>query len=234
MKEKKFIESFNAAIEGVVYVLQTQRNMRIHFIATFLIIILAIYLNFTGLELLLLCVTIALVLSAEVFNTVTELIVDMVKPESHPVAKAVKDVSAGAVLITSINAFIVGYLLFLKKANLNIQYGISKIRSAPWHITFISLIVVFGLVILGKMTFYKGKGGFLRGGMPSGHAAIVFSMWASITFLTSNEIAMILSFLMAFLVARYRVRDFVHSIWEVVAGGLLGSLVTTLIFQLLK
>ena len=233
MKEKRFIESFNAAIEGVIYVLKTQRNMRIHFLATFLIILIAIYLNFTGLELLILCITIALVLSAEVFNTAVELTIDMIQAESHPSAKVIKDIAAGAVLLTSVNAVIVGYLLFLKKMTINIEEGISRIRNAPWHIAFISLIAVFGLVIIGKILFYKGEVGFLRGGMPSGHAAMAFSMWTAITFLTHNEIASVLSFVMAFIIARHRVKDFVHSLWEVVAGGLLGTLATTLIFQLL-
>ncbi|MFC1577273.1 diacylglycerol kinase [Candidatus Omnitrophota bacterium] len=232
MRERKFLESFNAAIEGVVYVIQTQRNMRVHFLATFLIVLVAIYMNFTGTELILLCVTIALVIASEVFNTAVELIVNMIQSESNPAAKVAKDVSAGAVFLTSVNAVIVGYILFSRRIAISIEDGIARLRSAPWHITFISLIIVFGLVIIGKLVFYKGELGFLRGGMPSGHAAMAFSMWTTITFLTRNEVAMALSFVMAFLIARHRIKDFVHSIWEVVAGGLLGSLITILIFQL--
>ncbi|MFH1995449.1 MAG: diacylglycerol kinase [Candidatus Omnitrophota bacterium] len=228
----KFIESMNAAIEGIVHVIQSQRNMRLHFLATFLIVLFAIYLNFTGIELMILCVTISIVLSAEIFNTCIELAVDMIRTESHPAAKIVKDVAAGAVLLTAINAIVVGYILFTKRLSISVEDGIIRLRSAPWHITFISLILVFGLVIIGKMVFYKGELGFLRGGMPSGHAALAFSMWALITLLTNNEAAMVLSFMMAFLIARHRVKDFVHSIWEVVAGGLLGALTTALIFQL--
>jgi len=232
MKEKKFSESFNAAIEGVVYVLQTQRNMRIHFLITFLIILVGIYLHFTFTELLLLCITIAMVLAAEVVNTAIELIVNMVQAETHPVAKVTKDVAAGAVLITSVNAIIVGYLLFLKKTPFTIKEGMAQIRHLPWHITFISLTIVFGLVILGKLVFYKGSGGFVRGGMPSGHSALAFSMWVAVTFITKNEIAASLSFIMAFLIARYRVKEYVHSLWEVVAGAMMGTLVTAIIFKL--
>jgi len=58
-------------------------------------------------------------------------------------------------------------------------------------------------------------------------------MWTIITFLTNNTIVMTLAFVMAFLIARHRVKDAVHTVWEVVAGAFLGVLVTTLVFQLL-
>ncbi len=232
MRERKFVESFNNAIEGFIYVLKTQRNMRIHFLCALLIILLAIYLNFSYLEILILCITITLVLTAEMVNTMVELLVDMVQSDFHPIARIVKDISAGAVLITSINAVIVGYLLFSKKIPFAIEEQLIKIRQSPWHLTFISLISVLGLVIIGKIAFHKGTP--LRGGMPSGHAAIAFSIWAIIVFLTNNSIVIILAFVMAFLIARHRVKDSIHTIWEVVAGSVLGVLMTTLIFQLFR
>jgi diacylglycerol kinase (ATP) len=74
----------------------------------------------------------------------------------------------------------------------------------------------------------------MRGGMPSGHAAIAFSMWTIIVFLTRNPIVIILAFVMAFLIARHRIKDSIHSIEEVAVGGVLGALVTTMVFQLLR
>lgn len=232
MEERKFVESFNAAVEGFIYVLKTERNMRIHFMAAFFFILLGIYLNFTYLEIIALSATISLVLASEMVNTAIEHIVDMVKAEFDPIARIIKDVSAGAVLITSINAVIVGYVLFSKKFPFDVAVAMENVRKSPWHITFIALILVFGMSIIGKLIFHKGTP--LRGGMPSGHAAIAFSIWTVIVFLTKNSIVLALSFLMAFLIARHRVKDSVHTLWEVLAGAVLGVLLTTFVFQLFR
>ncbi len=231
MQEIRFVESFNAAIEGVIHVLRTQRNMRIHLLAAILIILLGIYLNFTGVELLVLCITITVVLAAEMLNTTVELMVDMLKSEYHPMARIIKDIAAGAVLLTSINAAIVGYVLFTRKIPFGLEEGIIRVRRSPWHLTFITLIIVIGLAVFGKILSHKGTP--LRGGMPSGHAAVAFSMWTAIAFLTENNIIVALSFVMAFLIARHRMKEGVHSIWEIIAGSVLGMLTTILIFQLL-
>jgi Diacylglycerol kinase len=207
--------------------------MRIHFLIAILILLLGIYLNFAPLELMILLITIALVLVAEMINTAIELIVDIiVKMEFHPIAKVIKDASAGAVLLTVINAIIVGYLLFAGKMPFTLQDGITRLGNSPWHLTFITIIVVLSLTIIGKVTLRRGTP--LHGGMPSGHSAVAFAMWTVITFLTHNAIVMLLSFVMAFLIARHRVKDAIHTLWEVVAGAILGILSTALIFQLLR
>lgn len=233
MRERKFVESFNAAIEGFFYVVKKERNMRIHFLFAIFILLLGIYLNFTPQELMILTITIALVLAAEMINTAVEHIVDIiVEMEFHPIAKVIKDISAGAVLLAAINAAIVGYLLFSGKIPFTIEEGITRIGQSPWHLTFISIIVVLTLTIFGKIFLHSGTP--LQGGMPSGHSAIAFAMWAIIAFLTHNAIVTLLAFVMAFLIARHRIKDSVHNIWEVIAGAVLGVLATTLIFQLLR
>lgn len=232
MHERKIVESFNAAVEGFIYVLKTERNMRVHFLAAFFFILLGVYLNFTYLEIMVLAITITLVLASEMFNTAIELIVDMIKAEIDPVARVIKDIGAGAVLLSAINAVIVGYILFSKKIPFNVETAMMNVRQSPWHVTFIALIAVFGVSILGKLLFHKGTP--LRGGMPSGHAAIAFSIWTVIVFLTNNSVVIALSFVMAFMIARHRLKDAIHTFWEVLAGSILGILLTTLIFQIFR
>jgi diacylglycerol kinase (ATP) len=233
MQRKRFVDSFNAAIEGFVYAVRTERNMRVHFLVAVLLVLLAIYLNFTKTELMVLCGTITFVLVCEMLNTVVELLVDMVvESEYHPMAKIIKDVAAGCVLVASLNAMTVGYILFTKKIPFSIEEGIWRLRQSSWHLTFVAFLIVLSLVIFGKALSRKGTP--LRGGMPSGHAALAFTMWTIITFLTTNSVVSVLVFMMAFLIARYRVKEQIHSVWEVLVGGLLGILVTTLLFQLLK
>ena len=229
---RKFIESFNAAVEGFVYVLRNERNMRVHFLTALFFVLLGVYLNFTGPEILILSATITLVLLAEMVNTSIEHIVDLVKPEMHPMAKVIKDMGAGAVLLTAVNAVIAGFVLFSKRIPFNIEEQMLSIRKSPWSVTFIALILVFATSILCKIMFHKGTP--LRGGMPSGHSAIAFSIWTLVTFMTNNSIVIMLTFLMAFLIARHRVKDSVHTLLEVIAGAILGILLTTLIFQIFR
>lgn len=232
MQERRFVESFNAAVEGFIYVLKTERNMRVHFLAALFFVLIGVYLNFTYLDILALTITITMVLASEMVNTAVELIVDLVKSEFHPIARIIKDVSAGAVLLTSINAVIVGYALFSKRIPFSIDAEMARVKESPWHVTFIALIIVFGASIIGKLIFHKGTP--LRGGMPSGHSAVAFTIWTVISFLTNNSVVIALAFVMAFLIARHRVKDAVHTLWEVIAGAVLGILLTTMVFQFFR
>jgi len=232
VKRQNLVESFNSAIEGFIYVFRTQRNMRLHFIIGLGAILMGLFLNFSYLELIILCLTIAFVLFAEMFNTALEHTIDIVKEDFHPLARIVKDISAGAVLLSAIAAIIVGYTLFATRLGVRLEDNIMKIQQSSWHITFIILIVILALVVLSKILLHSGTP--LRGGMPSGHSAIAFSIWTILSLLYPKSIVVFLVFILAFLVARSRVRDNVHSFLEVFSGSALGILVTLLMFQLLR
>ncbi len=232
MPVKKLVKSLNAAAEGFIYVLKTERNMRTHYLTGLFFIIFGIYLKFKAIEIIVLSITVSMVLITEMINTAIELTVDIIRPEFHPLARIIKDVSAGAVLISAINAVIVGYVLFIMKMPFHVDRHIMNVRNYPWHFTFIALILVFGTSIAIKILFHKGTP--FRGGMPSGHSAVAFAIWTIIAFFSSNSIVIALTFLMAFLIARHRVKDSVHTPLEVIAGALLGVLLTTLIFQIFR
>jgi diacylglycerol kinase len=105
------ILSFRYAFEGWAYVLRTQHNAWIHGAATIAVVILAFWLDISRLEWSILVLTIALVWTAEFVNTAIEVIVDLVSPEEHPLAKKAKDIAAGAVLVSAFTAVIVGLLI---------------------------------------------------------------------------------------------------------------------------
>ncbi len=233
MKEQGLIKSFNYAIEGFIYALKTQRNMRIHFLFAVFVLLLGIYFNFNRTELLILCAAITFVFVAEMVNTAMEMAVDMVLEDKyHFLAHKIKDMTAGAVMVASINAIIAGYLLFARRLPFTIESGLMKVRQSSWHVTFICLITVFAIVVMAKVFFHKGTP--LRGGMPSGHSAVAFSMWMVISLMTNNGLIIVLSFVMALLIARSRLSQGIHTIWEIAAGGAAGTLATLLIFQLLR
>ena len=232
MQQQSLVESFNAAIEGFVYVFKSQRNMRLHFLMGLFAVLLGIILNFTYIELMVLCLTIAFVLFAEMFNTTIEYTVDLVSQEYHPLARIVKDIGAGAVLLSAMTAIAVGYILFASRAGIRIEDNIMKIKESSWHITFIILILLLAIVILSKLFLQRGTP--LRGGMPSGHAAMAFSIWTIISLLYPNSLAVFLVFVLALLVARSRLSSRVHSFTEVFTGAALGALFTLFMFQLLR
>jgi len=232
MQQQSLVSSFNAAIEGFVYVFKSQRNMRLHFLMGLFAVLLGILLNFTYIEVMVLCLTIAFVLFAEMFNTAIEYTVDLVSQEYHPLARIVKDIGAGAVLLSAMTAIAIGYILFASKAGIRIEDNILKIRESNWHITFIILIFILAIVIFSKLYLHRGTP--LRGGMPSGHTAAAFSIWTIISLLYPNSLVIFLVFILAILVARSRVSAKIHSLMEVFIGALVGVLVTVFVFQFLR
>ncbi|MGC8825951.1 MAG: diacylglycerol kinase family protein [Anaerolineae bacterium] len=103
--------SFRWAFAGIWYVLRTQRSFRIHLLITAGVVVAGVWLGLNALEWAVIALTIALVLMAEMFNTVVETAIDMVTPRYHPLAKIAKDAAAGAVLLCAVIAVIVGLLV---------------------------------------------------------------------------------------------------------------------------
>jgi diacylglycerol kinase (ATP) len=227
-------ESFNYAIEGVIHVLRTQRNMRIHFALAVAVLAVAAAVGVAKIELIALLLAIAFVLCAEMINTALEGAIDVATTSFDPMAKLAKDIAAGAVLIASVNAVAIGYLVFAGKAADKSARVLDKLRNAPAEITVIALVLTVIVVIATKA--WTGRGTPLRGGLPSGHAAIGFACWMAATYVVSDAhrfLVSALTFIMALLVAQTRVESGVHSGLEVAYGGALGALVTLVVFQLL-
>ena len=227
------VTSFNYAFEGIIYVFRTQRNMRIHFIVALSVLPLGVLLGVSRIEMLALILAVAFVLLMEMANTALEMTIDVATPAFDPRARAAKDIAAGMVLVSAVTALFVGYLVFAPRLQHPSQRAINTVRRSPVHLTVIAIVVVILLVIAIKA--YFGTGSPLRGGLPSGHAAVAFGGWAAITLVThsyENQVLVsTLAFVMAMLVAQTRVEAGVHSTLEVVYGGVLGALVTTAIFQ---
>ncbi len=116
-------QSFEHAYHGLLYTLRTQRNMRIHMVIATLVLIVSLLLGVSKLELAVLILTILLVLITEMFNTALEFTVDLFTKEYHPLAKLAKDVSAGAVLIASIGAVMIGWLILGDNLNEILRAG---------------------------------------------------------------------------------------------------------------
>lgn len=199
----------------------------------FLVLLVGIYIHLSAIEFMLLSVTICFVLMTEMFNTAVEHAIDLIEENYHPLAKVIKDIAAGAVFVSVINAVVVGYLLIFK--NVKWRGGpllAERVIQSPAHLTFIAIVGVVGLVLVIKLFRHEKR--LLRGGMPSGHSAAAFSVWVAVSMVTGNLLVSMLVLFLAVLVARSRITVGIHNLWEVMAGSFLGALITLLVFQLLS
>ncbi|WP_124727822.1 diacylglycerol kinase family protein [Staphylospora marina] len=177
MRASRLLRSFRYALNGLRHAAGTQRNMRIHFLVALVVLILSLYLPLRKVEVLVLFVTIALVLFAELINTAVEAVVDMVTEEYHPLARIAKDVAAGAVLITAGLSVIIGISVFYPYLN-GLWSRISDGFTVSANIGMAVIIVLdFFLTLLIKGWMHK-----------TGHDKWEPSMTASIAFCVSTLI----------------------------------------------
>ena len=117
----RLIKSFGYAIKGILHCIKNEQNFKLHIIASFAAIALAIVLHCTAMEWIFILLCIAMVMSLEMVNTAIERLCNMQQTSFHPQIKIIKDVAAGAVLISAIVAAICGLIIFLPKIILLFQ-----------------------------------------------------------------------------------------------------------------
>lgn len=109
---KRLIRSFGYAFEGIWAALKTEQNLKIHFIAALLVIILGLYLGLSSVKWCLIALAIGFVLVSELFNTAVEKLGDAISDGRQvPAIKAAKDISAAAVFISALNALVIGIIV---------------------------------------------------------------------------------------------------------------------------
>lgn len=228
------IDSFNFAINGLITAVEKERNIKIHYGVAILVLFSSLFFNLSRVEYIILLLTISFVIVAELMNTAIEKTIDLVSPEYHPLAKVVKDVAAGGVLLAAINSVAVGYLLFFDRLDEVRSIVLLRITNSSTHLTLIAILLVLVLT-LGLKTILKrfSKGTHLQGGAVSGHSSLAFCCATIVSTMSDNIIVTILAFIMALLVAESRVEGKIHSTLEVVSGSVLGILIGVLIFQIL-
>ena len=111
MPLRKFIESTNNAIEGILHTARTQRHLRYHLFAAASVLIITYILGIDRTDFLIISIAVILVLLSEMMNTAVEYVVDLLSPEYSEQARIAKDIAAGAVFITAFGAVVVGYIV---------------------------------------------------------------------------------------------------------------------------
>ena len=230
LKNSNFIDACNNAVNGLIYATTTQSNIKKQLFIAVCVLVLSLFYKLETTQFLCLTFAVFLVIFAEMVNTAIETVVDLYTDKYHPKAKIAKDVAAGGVLIAALNSAVVGYLLFYNKLTELSDSVLNTIRQSQIHLTLICIVLVLIAVVVVKAMTSTGTP--LRGGMPSGHTALAFATATAITFLGEKVVASTLAYLMAVLVAQSRIEGNIHTFWETVAGGLLGTLITILVFQI--
>ncbi len=232
MPVKKWIESADNAIEGILHAAKTQRHLRYHFYASGIVLVLSYALGVSRTEFLIIALAVIAVLAAEMMNTAVEAVVDIVSPGHSRRARAAKDIAAGGVLITAFGAVMLGYIVLFPYIKRAFSDGLRIAKHTSEDIAVVSFTLVLIMVILLKA--YYGKGHPLKGGLPSGHAAVAFSAWVSVAYTTESFVASALCFVLALIIAITRVTSKVHRVHEVVLGALIGALITFAMFRIFQ
>lgn len=111
-RAESLLESFGYAFQGIWYALNTQRNLRLHFLAAACILVLGWFLALPERSFISVLTAVMVVMVAEMLNTAIESVVDLASPAFHELARTAKDVAAGAVLLAAMGAVALGVWAF--------------------------------------------------------------------------------------------------------------------------
>lgn len=223
-----WIDSANAATEGIIEAARTQRHVKFHLLVAFVVLFGCFLIGVEKFEFISIALITLLVIVAEMFNSALEVVVDLTSPEKNEKARIAKDIAAGAVLITAIGALIIGYLILWPYLIRIIRDGFWIAKHYPENIAVLAVIIIMLLVIMLKA--YLGEEHPLKGGCPSGHAAVAFSIWISITYISTNTLVWIISLILAMIIASSRLMKKIHSILDIVLGAAIGILTTMALY----
>lgn len=154
IKNSSFIDAWKNAINGIIYATTTQANIKKQLVIAVAVVIISLFFNLSKAEFLIFLFTIILIIFAEMVNTAIETVVDLYVDVYHPKAKIAKDVAAGGVVITTINAIIVAYFLFFEKiSDMGIAF-IQNVANSPTHLAFATIIITM-IAILAVIAYSK-------------------------------------------------------------------------------
>ena len=233
------LDAWKNATNGIIYATTTQRNIKIQLVIAVFVVIISLFFNLDRAEFLCFLFTIILILFAEMCNTAIETVVDLYVDVYHPKAKIAKDVAAGGVVITAINALIVGYFLFFDKlSNIGLNF-IKNIAESPIHLAFSTIVIVIiaalALIAIARTNKYKTLNYKF---IPSGFTTFAFAantiIWLMVDNMTNNEainiVILTLSLVLSILVAASRIDAKAHKLSEIIFSACIGIMLVLIIY----
>lgn len=227
---RKWLRSFRFAYEGLIYALSTQRNMKFHFTAALIVLLLALFFDLSRLDILFIILAITLILVAELINTAIEKAVDLAMPELHPIAKIAKDVAAGAVLVTAIFAVVVGLIVFFEPINQLLTHS----REHAQTVSVDAIWLFAGLVVLSVIMLQTRFSKKRKSLQPSLFAALSFSLATMIVLYASELFVGLLALALSLITVTVLYEKTERSFSSLLFGGLIGLVITVLAYFLVQ
>lgn len=227
---KRWFEALGCAIEGILIASKTERHLRFHFYTAASLLIVCFTFGINKWEFIILTTMATIVITAELFNSAVESMVDIISPHKQDGARIAKDIAAGAVLVPSIVSVVAAYFILKPYVIQFYLDGIKIARHSGGDIAVTAVIISMIFVVIFKS--HLGQDHPLKSGMPSGLTALAFSICVSVTITFWCIPVFIISFILALLIALSRIIIQAHLFSEVFAGAVLGSVVTLLLFKM--
>ncbi len=231
-KNKRYTDAFKHAASGILDAAQQERNVRAQFALIIIALVVGVVFRLSKTELVLVIVSMFFVVFAEMINTAIEAVVDLHTQEYHPKAKTAKDVAAGAVVLSVLNSIVVAYFVFFDKvATFGLQQLVTWSSANP-TVYFIILVIatLIGIVVF-KLFSKKISGDKF---VPSGQTMIAASIFMAIWSQTKNSIVITASLIFVMLVSLNRISNNKRSVWEVLAGAVIGVLIAIFVYTVVK
>jgi diacylglycerol kinase (ATP) len=225
---KRWNGSANNAVEGILAVLKRERHLRFHLFSVFFILLLSFILGLDRIELIIIILVSLPVIVFEMFNSAIESIVDLVTRQKNPLAGMVKDIAAGAVLVSAVAALVVGFLIFYPHLARVFREGFMIARHPVQDIGALSIIMV-SILIVSLKSISRGTG-FLSKVFPSGRAAFSFSIFITLAYSISNLLVLCVGFLVATLLSMSRMKGGKHKFVDILTGAVIGALTSFVLF----
>lgn len=232
IKNSNFLDACQNALDGIIYAITTQSNIKKQLIIAVVVMLVSLFFDLSKAEFLCLMFTVVLIIVAEMINTAIETVVDLYTDLYHPKAKIAKDVAAGAVVITAINAVIVAYFLFFEKISTIGLKLVDEITNSPVHLAFVAILLVVIVCVTLKAAATRNHKFIKKDFMPSGQTAVAFAALTIVWLTTRNLVIFTLSLVLALLVAINRYQTGKRTKSEIMIGACVGLLVVTLLYGL--
>lgn len=231
LHNSNFFDACKNAVNGIIYGTTTQSNVKKQLVIIACVMLISLFFNLSKVEFICLIFAVVLIIFAEMINTAVETIVDLCTEIYHPKAKIAKDVAAGAVVITALNAVIVAYFLFFDKIG---EIGNSIYKTVINSPTYLAFVVIALLIIIAvalkaaKIKEKKTNQELIVSCQSMLASAAVVATWI----VTENLVALSFAVILAVMICMNRVQSKQRTVVEVILGVMIGILVTILMYGL--
>lgn len=230
VKNKNFFTSIGHAIDGVISVFKTERNLRIDYVIGLFVLLSSLFFNFTKTEFACLCLTIGFVIFAEMINSTVEYVVDLITDKYDERAKAAKDIAAGGVFISSVVAVVVAYFLFVDKIYMATTTVLNSILSSRLYILFTIMFATLILAVILKGVFSKNKK--YSSSFPSARVSLAFAMTTYVFIITKSIFVGGVSLILSIIIAQIKIENTKTRPIFIIISALVGVLLVLIVYQI--